>query len=85
MATALMGILGVFEQHKTDLQEGWNQDGEGNDKAQVPVSTIFGNDRIRQDYAVIINKAIRKAIKEGKIKEKEPWDFFYQAAVGYIA
>lgn len=83
-ATALTGILDVFEANRTDLQDGWMQNDPGDEKREIPVSTLFGTDRIKEAYAITINRALKKAVKAGVLKKENLWELFYKAATQYL-
>jgi hypothetical protein len=84
--TTLMLLLDVFERHQTDLAEGWEgDDGEPKHKGWVPLSTIFGGDRVPAGAAMTIQRAVKKMQERGDITEKSLWGFIEYAAADYLS
>src|SRR5262249_46467519 len=64
-AVALAIVLDVFEQHVTDLQPGWFQDGQAKHKGQVPLATVFGSDKVPANVACLLKEACAKMTQQG--------------------
>lgn len=88
-ATALAVILNVFENHLTDLQEGWlGEDGEPKDsskRATAPMETVFGTRVVPTVVANNIRKAMERAKEVGDLESKAgPWAFIEMLAQNYV-
>ncbi|APD19301.1 ParB-like nuclease domain protein [Mycobacterium phage Cepens] len=86
VATSLGIILSVFEQHLSELSEGWaDENGEPRRKKPVPIETVFGTRMVESAKASAILKATRKAEKAGDLPEGDPWSFMAYLAEAYLA
>lgn len=68
-ATALMVVLRIFERHQDELAEGYIND-YGSRRSHVPLSAIFGVDRIPINQAVLLHKRIDRLMELGSIEER---------------
>lgn len=87
VATALGIILAVFENHLTDVAEGWvDQEGEPRRKKSVPMETVFGTRMVPSDVAAVILRAVTTAKERGDMADvSEPWRFIELLAADYLA
>lgn len=85
LAASLMIILDVFENHRTDLREGFDWEGEPKHKGWVPMAGCFGNDRIPAASAVVINQALNKMMTKGDVNEENRWQALEFWAADYLA
>ena len=70
-ALSLMLILDIFERHQEDLAEGWeNEEDAAKLKRMVPVSSVFGTDKISAGAAQTLKKALGK-MKDRKLIDKD--------------
>ena len=83
-ATSLMIILDIFENHLTDLAEGWtNRDASKSE--WVPLASIIGTDNIPVEAARVIQKAVQKMMDRGEITKKNLWQALEYWAANYLA
>lgn len=81
VATALGIVLGVFENHLTELADGWvDRSGAPRRKKPVPMETVFGTRLVDSPVAAKIRAAVKHAEKAGELPEGDPWAF-----IGYLA
>jgi hypothetical protein len=74
VATALHLVLAVFENHLTDLADGYtDQHGDPRHTGWVPLSTVLGTDQIPAAVAVVLNRAIDALVKRGDVPAKQRW------------
>lgn len=83
-ATSLMIILDVFENHLTDLAEGWAERETGA-REWVPLASIIGTDNIPVEAARVIQKAVQKMMDKGEITKKNLWQAIEYWAADYLA
>ena len=84
-ATSLMIILDIFNRHQEDLINGYmNENEELIHKNKVPLSSIFGDDYISADSAIVLKKALEKSIDSGMVKSKCKLDFLKILADKYL-
>lgn len=85
-ATALMVILDIYEDNKKDLKEGWldSEKNETKHSNKVPLSSILGEDSIKAEDALIIEKAVKLMISRGDIDKKESINAIIEWAKLYI-
>ncbi|MFE7461651.1 ParB N-terminal domain-containing protein [Nocardiopsis terrae] len=75
VATALHIILGIYENHLTDLQGGYlNADGEPTGKHPVGWESIFGTRTLPADSAARIIKELSAATQAGDVDPERPWE-----------
>ena len=85
-ATSLMLILDIFNRHQEDLTEGYISDSEELiHKNKVPLSTVLGDDYVSAETALLLKKAIEKAVGKGDIQAKSKENFLNQMAEKYLA
>lgn len=83
-ATAISIILDVFERHKTDLAQGWT-DGESiKHKKAVPLSSIFGTEKVPAALALTIKKVVDNMIASGQIDRARPWQALEELCGGSL-
>lgn len=82
-ATSLMIILDVFENHLTDLAEGWTER-ETSTREWVPLASIIGTENIPVEAAQIIQKAVQKMMDRGEITKKNLWQAIEYWAADYL-
>ena len=80
-----MVILDIFNRHQEDLINGYmNENEELIHKNKVPLSSIFGDDYISADSAIVLKKALEKSIDSGMVKSKCKLDFLKILADKYL-
>lgn len=85
VATALGIILTVFENHITDLDEGWVDEKHApKGKKPVPMETVFGSRFVPAKSAVRIRQAIKVAEEAGDLVDQGPWEFIELLASTYL-
>lgn len=85
-ATSLMLILDLFNRHQEDLSKGYIDDnGELIHNNKVPLSSVFGDDYVSAEIALLLKKALEKAIGKGDIQSKSKMDFLRQMSEKYLA
>ena len=85
-ATSLMLILDVFGKHQEDLQQGYiSEEGELKHKNKVPLSSVFGDDIVPAELALLLKKALDRMIGRGEIEAKQRFDFLRVMAERYLA
>lgn len=85
-ATSLMLILDVFWKHQDDLQQGYiSEEGELKHKNKVPLSSVFGDDIVPAELALLLKKALDRMIGRGEIEAKQRFDFLRVMAERYLA
>lgn len=85
-ATSLMLILDVFWKHQEDLQQGYiSEEGELKHKNKVPLSSVFGDDIVPAELALLLKKALDRMIGRGEIEAKQRFDFLRVMAERYLA
>lgn len=86
VATALGVVLNVFENHLTDVAEGWvDKSGEPRRKKPVPMETVFSTRLVDSPIAAKILKAVKQAEKAGDIPEGgDAWAFIAYLAETYL-
>ena len=82
-ATSLLIILDVFENHLTDLAEGWTER-ETSTREWVPLASIIGTDNIPVESARVIQKAVQKMMDKGEITKKNLWKAIEYWAADYL-
>lgn len=87
VATALGIILAVFENHLTDLTDGWiDKDGEPRRNKTVPMETVFGTRMVPSSTAAITHRAVKVAHERGDVvDETQVWRFVELLAADYLA
>lgn len=86
IATALAIVLAVFEQHLTDLQDGYqDEDGEATRAGAVPIETMFGTRTVPVETATAYNRAVARAAKAGDIAKGDAWGLLQRLADAYVA
>jgi hypothetical protein len=83
-ATSLMIILDIFENHLTDLAEGWTER-ETSTREWVPLASIIGTENIPVEAAQIIQRAVQKMMDRGEITKKNLWQALEYWAANYLA
>ncbi len=83
-ATALMLVLDVFENHLTDLAEGW-LNRETSKRECVPLASVIGTDNIPVEAAKVIRQAVQKMLDRGEITKKNLWQALEYWAADYLA
>lgn len=73
VATSLAIILEVFQNHLSDLQEGWLADGELIIKGTVPIHSIFGTTKIEGSIGQRLMREVGRRIADGSIKHAYEW------------
>lgn len=82
-ATALMVILHIFRKNLEDLKEGWKDTPD--DKRWVPLSTLFGTEKVPVTAARVIAQAIERVKFEAEITEKgATWRALELLAADYL-
>lgn len=85
-ATSLMLILDVFWKHQEDLQQGYiSEEGELKHKNKVPLSSVFGDDIVPAELALLLKKALDRMIGRGEIEAKQRFNFLRVMAERYLA
>ncbi len=88
-ATALGLVLALFQRHLTDLQEGWVVESEGEARARhkgwVPLATVFGSTSIPPDAALVLRRALGRALDQGDVKPESKWRLLELLAADYLA
>ena len=84
-ATSLMLILDIFNRHQDDLSKGYIDNGELKHKNKVPLSSVLGDDYVLSEVAILLKKAIDKAIGKGDIKSKNKLEFLKILSERYLA
>ena len=84
-ATSLMIILDIFNRHQEDLVEGYIDEG-GNlrHKNKVPLSSVLGDDYVSPESALILKKAVEKAIGKGEVQAKNKVEFLQRMSEKYL-
>lgn len=86
VATAVGIVLGVFEQHLTDLQAGYlAPDGELRHKNQVGLETVFGSRTVPAGVAATLCRAIARAEEIGTVEKGQGWQLLEQLAEAFLA
>lgn len=84
-ATILMLMLDIVERHIEELSQGW----EGEDKAKhdgwVPMVSIYGNDKMPAQAAMVVKKAVDKMVGKGDLSPKARWQATEMWAADYLA
>lgn len=89
-ATALAVILNVFENHLTDLQEGWldtltDEPKDQSKKSTAPIETVFGTRVVRAGVANVIRQALHRAKDVGDLPaDGDAWQFMEMLAQNYV-
>jgi len=83
-ATALMVILDIFERHETDLAEGWQNAEDRKDKSWVPLSSIFGSDKVPIGVAQVLKQAVDDMKEKRDITNKNLWQALEYLAADYL-
>lgn len=75
VATGLLVILDVFNQHVGDLAEGYlDQDGEALDaKRHVPIASVFDSLTVPAGLAATLRKTIDRMVSKGDVPAGERW------------
>lgn len=74
VATCLNLVLGIFERHITDLQGGYlDAEGEPLHEGWVPLSTIFGTDRVPAAAAAVLARAVAKMADHAIVTPDAKW------------
>lgn len=84
-STALLMILDLFERNITQLSEAWDQEEEVKNRQWVPLSTIFGTDRIPVEAAKVIKQAAGRMMDSGEVTKKNLWQCIELWAASYLA
>lgn len=73
-AVALLAVLDVFAKHRDSLRELWDAgDGEVKHDGRVPLSSVYGTDRIPAALAAKLGKHVDKLLAQGEIDNAERW------------
>jgi hypothetical protein len=88
-ATALALVLAVFERHLTELQDGWveEKDGEATAKHKgwVPLASLFGSTTVPPAAALVIRKALQRAVDTSDVTTEARWRLFELLAADYLS
>jgi len=85
-ATSLMLILDIFRKHQEDLQQGYiDEEGVLKHKRRVPLSSVFGDDNIPAEIALMLKKAVERMVDKGEIEAKRRIDFLRIMTERYLA
>lgn len=84
LSTAIEIMLGIFEDHITDLHDGILTDENPNTGAGVSGDIILTH-QVPRDAAKIITEAISKADKNGDGSRKAPWLIIERLCADYLA
>lgn len=85
VATTLMLILNLFETHQEELLDGWWDGVDPKHKNWVPLSTIFGTDKVPAQSAAVIKKALDRAVGKKDVGKKNLWQLLELLATSYLA
>lgn len=86
VATALHAILGIVENHLTDLQAGYTSpDGDPLHTGHVGLETVLGARTLPAPAAVTLNKAIAAAEGRGEIETGQGWRLLERLAGEYLS
>jgi hypothetical protein len=86
IATAFAIILGIYEQHRDDLREGYiGPDGEATHKGWAPLTTLLGRGTIPAAAAAVVNRAIQAMVGREEIPADKPWQALEYWAADYLA
>ncbi len=87
VATALGIILAVFEEHLTDVADGWvDKSGDPRRNKSVPMETVFGTRMVPSSTAAVILQAMKAAQERGDITDiTKAWVFMEFLAADYLA
>lgn len=75
VATGLLVILDIFAKHRDELSSGWT-DGESETpihKNWVPLSSIFGTDKIPAEAAMVIKRAVDGMVARDDVANTARW------------
>jgi hypothetical protein len=85
-ATSLMLMLRVFEEHLTDLQDGFlTDDGEARHNGQVPLVALLGKAEVPAGAAMTIKRALGAMVQSGDVDEHALWKAVELWAADYLA
>lgn len=84
VATQLLLILRVFDQHRTELAELWDVD-DANRHTWVPLSTILGGDRVPIEVARKLKQAVERIAGQQKIAPHDRWKVLEVLAAEHLA
>jgi hypothetical protein len=86
-ATGMLCLMALFARHQTDLAEGWfdPESEEAKHAGWVPLSSIFGTDKVPAAAAAVIKRAVDRAVSEEDATVEARWKFLELIAADYLA
>lgn len=66
-ATAMLMVLGVFEAHLEDLQQGWLGEEKAKHKGRVPLASLFGTDKVPSRTGIVLKQVLDAMLARGEI------------------
>jgi hypothetical protein len=84
-AAALQVLLDIFENHQTDLADGWVESAAYRGGDWVPVESIFGRRMIPLESAQVIRQAVQRMQDAGDVGPKNLWQAMEYFAASYLA